>query len=577
MPDLLHLHTMKDDIEQRIAAACQELFGSDVDVELTRPEEQFGDYATNVALQLSKQVGKNPREIGETLAVKLRETFGEKISEVTVAGPGFINIRLSDQQLFDAAQSATMLAQSLQGQSIVFEYSDPNPFKVLHAGHLYQTMVGDAIANFLEAAGAEVHRVNFGGDVGLHVGKTMWAILHTLTDGSMDEAKAYENLLVVAKKSLDERSTWLSEQYIKGTNAYETDERGKAAIVVLNKRVYQVHTAEDHESNFAKIYWTTRQWSYDYFNAFYKQIGSGFEKYYPESITAPIGLRTVKEQLKKGVYAESDGAVVFKGEPYGLHTRVFINSEGLPTYEAKDVGLTMAKWQDYHFDRTIIITGNDIIEYMKVVLKSIEQFEPELVKRTAHLTHGQVKLAGGMKMSSRKGNILRAQDVLDAAAEAGRRLSVGDNNDIVLGAVKYAFTKQTMGPDVIYSPEESISIHGNSGPYLQYAFVRASSILQKLGDFEPVKAVDKLDPAERSLARKLSLYPETFAAAVSDYSPHHIANYLYELAQVFNRFYEQNRVAGDPRQALRLSLVRQYAETLQNGLTLLGIAAPEQM
>jgi arginyl-tRNA synthetase len=568
---------MKNDLEQQVAVIVKNLFGVDIVIELTRPEEQFGDYSTNVALQLAKQLGKQPREIAEALAVKLRESLGERVREVTVAGPGFINLMLPDKQLFEAMQSATQLNQSLQGRSIVFEYSDPNPFKVLHAGHLYQTMIGDAIANILEKAGAEVHRVNFGGDVGRHVGMTMWAILDTLTDGSMDEATAYDSLLEISQKSLDDRSAWLSAQYIKGTEAYETNDKSKAQITALNKRVYQVHTDNDHESNFARIYRTTRQWSYDYFDAFYARIGSGFEKYYPESVTAPIGLKTVKEQLKNGVYEESDGAVVFKGEPYGLHTRVFINSQGLPTYEAKEVGLTMAKWQDYHFDLTIIVTGNDIIEYMKVVLKSVEQFNPELVKRTEHLTHGQVKLAGGMKMSSRKGNILRAQDVLDAAAEAGQHMSVNASDEVVLGAVKYAFTKQTLGPDVIYNPEESISIHGNSGPYLQYAHARAHSILRKLDNPSPVEVVDTLEPAERSLARKLSMYPEVFEAALTEYAPHHIANYLYELAQTFNRFYEHNRVIGDPRELVRLALVRRYADTLKAGLGLLGIAAPEQM
>lgn len=583
---------MKQQLESAIAAEVQALFEVPVAVELTRPEEQFGDYATNVALQLSKQLNKNPREIADALAVKLRETLGEQVSEVSVAGPGFINLRVLDQQLFAAAQAATKLNLSLKGEKIVFEYSDPNPFKILHMGHLYQTMVGDSIANLLTAAGADVHRVNFGGDVGLHVAKTMWAILKNL-------GGAYPEKLTDIPS--EERSEWLSKAYIEGTRAYDAsneagaDPQIKIDILTLNKIIYNYYSPErpllvlelpcslgsNSESlsseNIIEIYKTCRQWSYDYFNDFYKKIGSGFEKYYPESETAPIGLETVREQLKNGVYEESDGAVVFKGEPYGLHTRVFINSEGLPTYEAKDVGLTMTKWQDYHFDRTIIITGNDIVEYMKVVLKSIEQFEPELVKRTVHLTHGQVKLAGGVKMSSRKGNILRAQDVLDAAAEAGRRLEVSDSQDIVLGAVKYAFVKQTMGPDVIYNPEESISIHGNSGPYLQYALVRAHSILRKTGDFKPLETTDQLDPAERSLTRKLSMYPEVFDVALADYSPHHIAHYLYELAQVFNRFYENSRVAGDPREQLRLTLVQRYADTLQAGLALLGIAAPERM
>jgi arginyl-tRNA synthetase len=556
---------MKTELEKQIAAACEELFSTEAKIGLTRPEEQFGDYSTNAALQLSKQLGKNPREIAEALAVKLRENLSEQISEVSVAGPGFINLKLTDQALLNTLE--TKPDQSLKGQTIVAEYSDPNPFKVLHAGHLYTSVVGDAIANLLERAGAEVHRVNYGGDVGLHVGKTMWAILREL-GGEKPEA--------LAEIPEAERSEWMTQAYVEGTRAYDEDEGAKAEIVTLNKRVYQLHSDDDHDSPFAKIYWTCRQWSYDYFDEFYARIGTKFEKYYPESETVTLGLQAVREHIGP-VYEESDGAVIFPGEKYDLHTRVFINSEGLPTYEAKEVGVILKKWQDYKFDRSIIITGNDIIEYMKVVLKSIEQFEPELSARSQHLTHGIVKLAGGTKMSSRKGNILRAADVLTAAAEANKQATGQDNDQTVLGAVKYAFLKNRTGGDIIYDPQESVSLEGNSGPYLQYAHARARSILRKAGA-EPEKLADSaLETGERSLVRKLSEYPETVDKAVAELMPHHVCTYLYELAQVFNRFYENNRVIGDDRQPVRLFLVGQYAKTLREGLELLGIAAPEQM
>jgi arginyl-tRNA synthetase len=561
------MENTKSYIQQAIKRVCQDLFGIDVEPALTRPDEQFGDYATNIALHLSKQLGKNPREIAEALAENIKGK-STQIQEATVAGPGFLNLKLTNKALAELAESTP--SKSLEGQSIVFEYSDPNPFKVLHAGHLYQTVVGDAIANVLEVAGATVHRVNFGGDVGLHVGKTMWAILKAL--GGEHPEK-------LADISVAQRSEWLSQRYIEGSNAYEDSETAKQAIVELNKRVYQVHTDNDHDSPFASIYWTTRQWSYDYFDSFYASIGSGFEKYYPESQTAPLGLKTVLEQLEKGVYEKSDGAVVFKGEPYGLHTRVFINSNGLPTYEAKDVGLTMTKWEDYHFDRTIIITGNDITEYMKVVLKSIEQFAPDLAERTTHLTHGQVKLAGGVKMSSRKGNILRAQDVLNTAQEANKNINGTEQPDVVLGAVKYAFVKQSIGPDIIYNPEESVAIQGNSGPYLQYAHARARSVLAKSGlpEGRSLQDLQDLQEGERTLLRKVGEYAETVERVVEELMPHHICSYLYDLAQVFNRFYEHNRVIGDPRQDTRLQLVQAYADTLKKGLELLNIPAPERM
>jgi arginyl-tRNA synthetase len=555
----------------------RDTFDVDLQPELTRPDEQFGDYATNIAMQLAGRLRRNPREVAEELAGKLREALGDQVKDITIAGPGFINLALSDGALAAQAEIApASKPTNYTGQVIVAEYSDPNPFKVMHAGHLYTTLIGDAIARLIGVAGGEVHRANFGGDVGLHVGKAMWGILH-IDDIAGDEAKALRYITDRTNDSLKDKMALIAQQYRAGNEAYETSETAKAEIVAVNKRVYQLHEQNEHESPFAQIYWICREWSYDYFKLLYKELQVvPFDTYYPESATTPLGLATVREHLQKGVYEESDGAIVFKGEPYGLHTRVFINSEGLPTYEAKDVGLIMAKWQDYHFDRSVIITGNDIIEYMKVVLKSIEQFQPELAARTTHLTHGMIKLQGGVKMSSRKGNGLLATDVLEAATAANREAMGEDMPAAVLGAVKYAFLKQRIGADIIFLPEESVSLEGNSGPYLQYAHARARSILAKAED-APAEMPANFQPGERSLARKISEYPEVIQKAVNELMPHHVCTYLYELAQAFNRFYEHNRVVGDEREATRLALVALYADVLQDGLGILGIAAPDRM
>lgn len=553
---------MKQQLEQAIRAAVKAAFEVEIDVELTRPDEKMGDYATNVALQLSGRLKQNPRQVAETLAAGLRAD--QRLAEVSVAGPGFLNLRLTDAALRETIGAP--LTPVYANQTVVAEYSDPNPFKVLHAGHLYTSVVGDAIANLIEAAGAKVHRVNFGGDVGMHVGKTMWAILQELGGEQPDGLN---------KVSADQRAEWLAAAYVRGNNAYDDDETAHAAMVELNKQVYDIHAKADHDSPLAQIYWTCRQWSYDYFDAFYERIGSHFEKYYPESETADIGLKTVRAHIGD-VFQESDGAVVFKGEDYGLHTRVFINSQGIPTYEAKDVGLIMRKWEDYHFNRSVVITANEQAQYMAVVLKAIEQFAPELAKATTHITHGVVKLAGGVKMSSRKGNILRAVDVLDAAAEANAKATGNSDDKVVLGAVKYAFLKNRIGGDIIYDPVESVALEGNSGPYLQYAHVRARSILRKASAATAVNG-DEYQAGERSLARKLGEFSEVADLAVAELMPHHICTYLYELAQTFNRFYENNRVIDDPRQALRLQLVAAYADILQQGLKLLGVPVPERM
>ena len=513
-------------MDTKISHAVRELYGTvEVDIKVTRPDVQFGDYATNVAMQLAAKLDMNPRQIADELATQLR-TYDE-FKEVTVAGPGFINVRVSDAVLSNDLQyilehSDTYgTPNTYEGKVVVTEYSDPNPFKVLHAGHLYTSVIGDAISNLIEHAGGTVHRVNFGGDVGMHVAKTMWAIINRLGG---------ENPAGLDDIAASQRSEWMAAAYVEGTNAYEDSETDKSDIVVLNKRIYQLHADNDHDSALARMYWTCRTWSYDYFDAFYDRIGTHFEKYYPESETAPIGLKTVLEQKEKGVYQESQGAIVFVGEPYDLHTRVFVNSEGLPTYEAKDVGLSIKKWDDYHFDESIIITGNDITEYMKVVLKSIEQFKPELAERTLHFTHGNVKLAGGVKMSSRKGNFLRAVDVLDVAADENEKAQGNRDEAPVLGAIKYAFLKNRIGPDIIFDPKESVSIHGNSGPYLQYAHARAVSIVQKTTTSGTDLGVVTFDDYERTLLMKMTEYSDVLEHAVGELSPHLVCTYLYELA-----------------------------------------------
>lgn len=547
--------------ENIIAEIIQNLFKIDVKVKLERPDPKFGDLATNIAMQLAAKLQQPPRQIAEQLAKELRKQADFK--QIDIAGAGFINFWLSDTAILQLWRQP--INKYYQRQTVVVEYSDPNPFKVLHAGHFYTSVVGDAIANLVKIAGGNIKRANFGGDVGLHVAKTLWAIRQDLGDELPDKLKNIPN---------ENRADWLAKNYVIGTKAYEDDTNAKAEITAINKQVYDFHNQNDHASPLAQIYWTTREWSYDYFKQFYARIGSHFDKFYPESMTAERGLEEVKKQIGT-VFEKSDGAVIFPGEKYNLHTRVFINKAGLPTYEAKDVGLIFIKNDDWHFDKSIIITADEQKQYMQVVLKAIEQFAPNLAQATTHITHGIVKLAGGVKMSSRKGNFLRAIDILEYANQANLAQNQVKNEDIALGAIKYAFLKNRLGGDIIYDPIESVSLIGNSGPYLQYAHARACSILAKAGQFE--FKINDLDDLERPLALKLADFTPTINQASQELLPHLICTYLYELAQEFNRFYEKAPIIGNERQQARLTLVKKYQNTLKQGLELLGIKALEQM
>ena len=561
---------MDDVIRQAFKEEVTKYSDSDrVSVELSYPETKFGDYACNVALQLAPIIKRNnPRELANEIAASLQVRLAKYLSEVQVAGPGFINLKLNDEVLW--AEMTKEPSLSLANQTIVIEFSDPNPFKILHAGHLYTSIVGDVIANLLVKTGATVYRLNYGGDVGLHVARTIWAILEEL-GGEYPEK--------LAKIVASERSRWMSQAYVRGTAAYDNNQQAKTNIIELNKRIYKIQATNDRASNLAKIYWLTRDWSYTAFDQFYDRLNIHFDKYYPESQTAPIGVSIVKEQLKKKVFEKSAGAIIFNGEKYGLHTRVFINSHGLPTYEAKELGLAELKSRDYDFDRSIIMTANEQEQYMAVVYKAIEQFAPEIAQKTVHLTHGMVRLSGNQKMSSRLGNIITADEILAVATEAAKK--VIDNNDqrVVLAAIRYSMLKQRLGGDIIYDPEESVSILGNSGPYLQYAYARAKNIILKSQIEEKLEDQKQLkfNKDERALVLKLSRFAAAIEHACLDLSPHVVCVYLYELAQEFNHFYEHNRVIGDNREGLRLFLVKQYAERLKSGLELLGIAAPDKL
>ncbi len=387
-----------------------------------------------------------------------------------------------------------------------------------------------------------------------------------------------ENPEKLSEINKNQRAQFLSSAYVFGASEYEKGGEAKSVIEQYNQKVYSTHETEDHTSNFAQIYWTCRQWSYDYFDEFYKKIEVDSFKYYPESVCTQPGISLVNKALDNGLFIKSDGAVVYPEEKSGLHTRVFITGGGLPTYETKDLGVIYLELKDFNFDHRILITGRDQAEYMKVVYSAAGELMPAVKGNMTNLSNGIIKFGDGKKMSSRLGNVTTAHDVIDNVAEVVQQTSSSESNTIMLGAIKYEFLKHKLGGDIAFDPEESVSLQGNSGPYLQYAHARAKSILEKVTKKEPV-SVDNLllNSQERLLARKLGQYQDTLNQAIEDFETHVICTYLYELSQVFNRFYENNRVVGDEREPLRVYLVEKYADILKSGLEILGIKAPNKM
>jgi len=519
---------------------------------------KHGDFSTNVAMIIAKKEGKSPKELAENIVKNIKKD--KNIEKVEIAG-GFINFYLSKDffanSLEGIIKSGKDWGRNLEnkGKKVMVEYTDPNPFKVFHIGHLMSNTIGESISRLIEYSGAEVKRANYQGDVGPHVAKAIWGLKHGQGDAKNSEG--------------------LGKAYAAGASEYEKNEK---EIDEINNTVYK-----GGNKDIDSLYKKGREVSLKHFEEIYDILGTSFDYYFFESETWQKGLELVKENTPK-VFESSEGAIVFKGEKFDkkLHTRVFINSEGLPTYETKDLGLAYKKAEEYNFDLSITITAREQATYFAVMLKALEQFNKKLADKMRHISHGFMKLPSG-KMSSRTGDVISAesliQEVKNAVLKITKDRNINDKKNvaekIAIGALKYSILKQSSSKDIIYDLEKSISFEGDSGPYLQYAHTRAKAILEKANK-------DKIEIKDNKknislLEKLLYRFPEIVARAGDEYEPHNVTTYLTELAGAFNSFYATEKIIGGENEAYNLVLTKAFKITMKNGLYLLGIKTPERM
>jgi arginyl-tRNA synthetase len=533
-----------------------------------------GDFAVNAAMAAAKALGKNPRELADELAQLIKEKLGDAASRVEVAGPGFINIALSQKTISKIIATAAEVAEesnslkwgtnnSKKGQRVIIEFSCPNPFKEMHIGHLMSTIIGESISRITESAGAKVCRDSCGGDVGPHVAKALWG----LRDANITEPTTAEEI---------------GKAYAHGSRAYEESESARAEIDALNTEIYK-----GTDAALMELWRKGRDVSIEAFRDLYRILETHFDYYFFESETAPIGMDIVKDGIERGVFEESEGAIIYKGEDRGLHTLVFVTSRGNPTYEAKDLGLAFLKEERWTSDESIIITAAEQIGHFNVFLSALSEIAPLLAAKTRHVPHGFLRLTTG-KMSSREGNVIPAaallKDVIEKALERNEDPLIAEQ--VALGAIKYSILRSSSGSDIIFDFEKSLSLEGDSGPYLQYAVVRAKSVLSQessatfadSGTNESNDTSDTSAPDEPyKIERLISRYPEIVLAAQKNLAPHTITQYLTQLAGEWNSFYAQERINGGEHEQYKRMVAKAFVETMQNGLGLLGISVPEKM
>jgi arginyl-tRNA synthetase len=549
---------MEEKVRKAVEEALNTLGTEGVSFVVERPGQlAHGDYATNVALSASKKLGKNPLEFAKELAGKLRESLNDVVSKVDVAGPGFINITLASSVVEEVLADIHAKGEewgkgtTRASERVMIEYSNPNAFKEMHIGHLVGTVIGETISRLVENEGATIKRDTFGGDIGPNVAKALWGLQKA---GTKDPQTAKE----------------IGTAYTEGANAYETDPKAKEEIDAINLAVYAGTDAE-----LMDLWKKGREISMREFRRIWKLLGTKFDYEFFDSDTTELGLAKVQEGLERGVFKESEGAIIYSGEEKGVHTMVFITSHNTPTYETKDIGLAFLKEKQWNIDRVIVVAGNEQTGRFKTVLSALSELAPDLASKTTHIPHGFLNLAEG-KMSSRKGNVITSAELIDAVIERARE----KNEDVVVaeqvavGAIKYMILRQAPGTDIIFDAEKSLSLDGDSGPYLQYALVRAKSVIEK--SEQTGRAMEH--PQEPyAIERHLLHFPEVTARASREYAPHLLTTYLTELAGVWNSFYAKERIVGGDYEAYKVNVARAFVQTMENGLTLLGIPTPEKM
>jgi len=537
-------------------------------VEITLPPNpQFGDYSTNIALKLAKPYKQNPLEVANSLKPVLSKLpFLEKIEVVT---PGYLNFFLKREILEEnlamilKEKNAYGRGKIFSGKTVMVEFAHPNPFKIMHIGHLRNITLGESLVRLFEFADAKVIRTNYQGDVGMHVAKCLWAFSKIPQSDFPTKTSERVNLL--------------GKCYAEGAKAFEESSQAKVEIERINSQVY-----DQNNPTITKLWKLGVSWSLDKFHELYERVDSRFDREYLESEVLDLGKSQVEKAISQKILEKSEGAIVFKGEKYGLDTRVFLNSLGYLTYEGKELGLAVKEFTDFgKLDLCVHNVAVEQISFFRVTFKVEELLDPKLYDhKQYHNAYEFVGLKSG-KMSSRKGEIVTAESILDEAhsriAQIVRKnqskLSDKEIDSIAVGAVKYGYLKMSPFKYLAFDLDQSVNFSGDSGPYLQYTYARCLSILKKSeGTQSTVKK--ETNSEEELILKKLNQFQGVCENALNNYSPHYIAVYLNELAQLFNNFYVKHQVKGN---AFRMDLTEGVAQVLKNGLYLLGIKTLERM
>ena len=586
-------------VKQTTAKAIEELYKvpvttDDVLVNQTKPEFE-GDY-TVVLFAFVKSLRKSPEALGNEIGTYLVEQNKTLFTGFNVI-KGFLNLTVSDdyyvQFLTGAYNQAEQGRQSATNQKVMVEYASPNTNKPLHLGHLRNIFLGWSVAEILKAAGNEVMKTCIVNDRGIHICKSMIA-WQQLGNGETPESTGTKGDHLVGDfyvRFNDEYKRQVSELTEKGLSKEEAEKQAP----IMQQAQQMLVDWEAGKPEVMELWSRMNNWVYKGFDETYGRIGADFQKTYYESETYLLGRKFVEMGLQKGVfYRKDDGSVWIDLTDEGLDEKLVLRKDGTSVYITQDLGLAQQKYEEFAYDQSIYVIGDEQNYHMKVLKLILKKLELPYAEGIHHLSYGMVELPSG-RMKSREGTVVDADDMVDemvkiAAHHTQESGKVKDFSEeelkelyetIGLGALKFFLLRVDPKKKMIFNPEESIEFHGFTGPFVQYTHARIKSILRKEQPKpEKLSVGGGLLKLEKELLLLLEQFSNVLRQAAEEHNPSVIATYTFTVAQTFNTFYTEHSVVNaesDEKKQLRLQLCLLTANVIRNAMQLLGIRVPEKM
>ena len=594
--------TFEEKITQAVIESIKELYDSTVGAEsvtLQKTKKEFEGDFTLVVFPFLKMSRCNPentaRQIGEKLLEKL--PFVQDFNVIK----GFLNISVRPEEWIgfvrkECGNDRYGVKTAPEGAApVLIEFSSPNTNKPLHLGHVRNNLLGDSVSRILEADGNRVIKVNLVNDRGIHICKSMIA-WQKYGNGETPESSGMKGDHLVGKYYVEFDKHYKEEIRTLTESGMSEEEAEKRAPILLEAQA-MLRKWEEGDQEIRTLWETMNSWVYDGFEATYRTMGISFDKTYYESNTYLLGKEIVKEGLDKKVfYRHTDGSVRIDLREDGLDEKVLLRSDGTSVYMTQDLGTALTRYNEFHPSRMIYVVGNEQ-NYHFDVLKLIlgKKLDYDWGKSIHHLSYGMVELPSG-KMKSREGTVVDADDLMaDMIAMAAENTAQMGKTDFTpeeaaklaetvgLGALKYFILKVDPKKNMMFNPNESIDLNGNTAPFIQYTHARIRSLLQKAGFSMENGTLDSnaaLGDPEKEIIRTLYDYPACVEQAAAEFSPAQIANYTYELAKNYNRFYQEcpiMRETDTPKRQLRLAISAFTADVIRRSMKLLGINVPDRM